>query len=141
MNDYGCADLINNEDKVKMLISPQSEYALAGAYAMRRAMDDAIIAAATGTSYVGVSGGTSVSLPAGQKIVDGSANLTIAKLLEAKKILDSNEVDPDEPRFLICTADQIQDFLYISEVKSSDCNTIKALAQGQIDNYLGFKFI
>jgi hypothetical protein len=141
MDDYDWADLIDNEDKVRMLISPTSDYALAGAYAMGRAMDDAIISAATGTAYGGVAGGTSVVLPAGQKIVHNSTNLTIAKVLAAKKLLDAAEVDPDEQRFLICTADQIQDFLNIAEVKSSDYNTIKALAQGQIDTYLGFKFI
>ena len=141
MDDYDWADLIDNEDKVRMLISPTSDYALAGAYAMGRAMDDAIISAATGTAYGGVAGGTSVVLPAGQKIAHNSTNLTIAKLLSAKKLLDAAEVDPDEARFLICTADQIQDFLNIAEVKSSDYNTIKALAQGQIDTYLGFKFI
>ena len=141
MDDYDWADLIDNEDKVRMLISPTSDYALAGAYAMGRAMDDAIISAATGTSYGGVAGGTSVVLPAGQKIVHNSTNLTIAKVLAAKKLLDAAEVDPDEQRFLICTADQISDFLNITEVKSSDYNTIKALAQGQIDTYLGFKFI
>jgi len=124
-----------------MLISPTSDYALAGAYAMGRAMDDAIISAATGTAYGGVAGGTPVVLPAGQKIVHNSTNLTIAKVLAAKKLLDAAEVDPDEARFLICTADQISDFLNITEVKSSDYNTIKALAQGQIDTYLGFKFI
>ena len=63
MDDYDWADLVDQEDKVRMLISPQSEYAQAGAWAMGRAMDDAIIAAATGTAYGGVSGGTSVSLP------------------------------------------------------------------------------
>ena len=141
MDDYDWADLIDNEDKVRMLISPTSDYALAGAYAMGRAMDDAIISAATGNAYGGVSGGTPVALPAGQKIAHNSTNLTIAKLLSAKKLLDAAEVDPDEARFLICTADQIQDFLNIAEVKSSDYNTIKALAQGQIDTYLGFKFI
>lgn len=141
MDDYDWADLIDNEDKVRMLISPTSDYALAGAYAMGRAIDDAIISAATGTSYGGVAGGTSVVLPAGQKIVHNSTNLTIAKVLAAKKLLDAAEVDPDEARFLICTADQISDFLNITEVKSSDYNTIKALAQGQIDTYLGFKFI
>ena len=141
MDDYDWADLIDNEDKVRMLISPTSDYALAGAYAMGRAMDDAIISAATGTAYGGVAGGTSVALPAGQKIAHNSTNLTIAKLLAAKKLLDAAEVDPDEHRFLICTADQIMDFLNIAEVKSSDYNTIKALAQGQIDTYLGFKFI
>jgi hypothetical protein len=50
-----------------MLISPQSEYAQAGAFAMGRAMDDAIIAAATGNAYGGVAGGTTVALPSGQK--------------------------------------------------------------------------
>jgi len=141
MDDYDWADLIDNEDKVRMLISPTSDYALAGAYAMGRAMDDAIISAATGSAYGGVAGGTPVVLPAGQKIVHNSTNLTIAKVLAAKKLLDAAEVDPDEQRFLICTADQISDFLNITEVKSSDYNTIKALAQGQIDTYLGFKFI
>jgi len=69
MNDYDWADLIDNEDKVRMLISPQSEYAQAGAYAMGRAMDDAIIAAATGNALGGVAGGTSIALPPGQKVV------------------------------------------------------------------------
>ena len=46
-----------------MLISPQSEYAMAGAWAMGRAMDDAIIAAATGTvSY------THLTLPTNREV-------------------------------------------------------------------------
>ena len=141
MDDYDWADLIDNEDKVRMLIGAACDDSLAGAYGIGRAMDDAIISATTVTAYGGISGGTSVFLPAGQKISHNSTNLTIAKLLSAKKLLDAAEVDPDEARFLICTADQIQDFLNIAEVKSSDYNTIKALAQGQIDTYLGFKFI
>jgi len=51
MDDYDWADLIDNEDKVRMLISPSSEYAQAGAWAMGRAMDDAIIDAASGNNY------------------------------------------------------------------------------------------
>jgi hypothetical protein len=141
MDDYDWADLVDQEDKVRMLISPQSEYAQAGAWAMGRAMDDAIIAAATGNAFGGVSGGTTVALPSTQKVVHGSANLTIAKLLDAKKILDEAETDPEEQRYLICTANQLSDFLNISEVKSSDFNTIKALVQGEVDTYLGFKFI
>ena len=34
MDDYDWADLIDDSDKVRLLISPQSEYAKAGAYAM-----------------------------------------------------------------------------------------------------------
>ena len=141
MDDYDWADLIDNEDKVRLLISPQSEYAMAGAWAMGRAMDDAIIAAATGTAYYGVSGGSSQTLPSGQKVAHGGAGLSVTKLLNAKELLDAADVDPDEPRFVVCAAGQIADLLAITEITSSDYNTVRALAAGQIDTYLGFKFI
>jgi len=141
LDDYDWADLVDQEDKVRLLITPQSEYAMAGANAMGRAMDDALISAATGNAYGGVSGGSTVVLPAGQKVAHGSAGLTVAKLLSAKEVLDSAEVDPDEPRFCILASSQVTDLLNTTEVKSSDFNTVKALAQGEINSYLGFKFI
>lgn len=98
LDDYDWADLIDQEDKVRLLISPQSEYALAGAWAMGRAMDDAVISAATGTAYGGVAGGTSVSLPSSNKVAHASGGLTLAKLLSAKEIIDASDVDPEEPR-------------------------------------------
>jgi len=140
MDDYDWADLIDQEDKVRMLISPQSEYAQAGAWAMGRAMDDAIIAAATGNAFGGVAGGTTVALPAGQKIAHGSAGLTLEKLIEAKETLDANDVDPDEPRYIIATSKQMSNLLALEKVTSADYATVKALVQGQIDSYLGFTF-
>ena len=141
MDDYDWADLIDNEDKVRMLISPQSEYAMAGAWAMGRAMDDSIIAAAVGTAYGGVAGGTSVSLPSGNKVVHASGGLTLAKLLSAKEIMDAADIDPDEPRYLACAAGQITDLLNVTQVTSSDYATVKALVQGDVDSFLGFKFL
>lgn len=141
LEDYDWADLIDQEDKVRMLISPQSEYALAGAWAMGRAMDDAIISAATGTALGGVSGGDSISLPSAQKVAHGSAGLTLAKLLAAKEILDKNDTDPDEPRFMLVTAGQLADLLGITSVTSADFNSVKALVQGDVDTFLGFNFI
>jgi len=141
MDDYDWADLIDQEDKVRMLISPQSDYAQAGAFAMGRAMDDAIIEAATGNAFGGVSGGTTVALPAGQKIAHGSAGLTLEKLIEAKEILDGNDVDPDEPRYIIATSKQMSNLLNIQKVTSADFASVKALVQGQIDTFLGFNFI
>jgi hypothetical protein len=141
MDDYDWADLIDNEDKVRMLISPQSEYAMAGAWAMGRAMDDSIIAAATGNAFGGVSGGTTVALPAAQKVAHGSAGLNLDKLIEAKEILDGNDVDPDEARYLIATSKQMSDLLALEKVTSSDYASIKALVQGEINTYLGFNFI
>lgn len=124
-----------------MLISPQSEYAQAGAWAMGRAMDDAIIAAATGNAFGGVAGGTTVALPAAQKVAVAGAGLTLEKLIDAKEILDANDVDPDEPRYFIATSKQMSNLLNIEKVTSADYASVKALVQGQIDTYLGFKFI
>jgi len=139
--DYDWADLIDQEDKVKMLITPQSEYAMAGANAMGRAMDDALIAAAAGNAFGGVAGATSIALPAAQKIAGGTTGLTLAKLLQAKEIIDSSDVDPEENRYIVCSAKQVTDLLNTTQVTSSDYNTVRALASGQIDTFLGFKFV
>lgn len=139
--DYDWADLIDDVDKVRMIIDPASPYTRAGAWAMGRAMDDEIIAAFTGTAYSGVDGSGTVALPAGQQVAAGAAGLTIAKLLAAKEVLDGNDVDDTVPRFVALASKQVTDLLNTTEVKSSDFNTVKALAQGEIDTFLGFKFI
>lgn len=140
--DYEYADLIDEQDKVRMLIDPTSSYAQAAAFAMGRAMDDEIIAAATGTAYTGETGSTSTALPAGQQITEaGTDGLTIAKLREAKKILDLNSVDPSIPRYIIVSPKQIDDLLGTTSVTSSDFNTVKALVQGEVNAFMGFNFI
>lgn len=141
MDDYDWADLIDNEDKVRMLISPQSEYAMAGAWAMGRAMDDAIISAATGNAFGGVSGGTTIALPSTQKVAVASSGLSVDKLISAKEILDGADIDPDEERYLICTSKQISDLLAITQVTSADFASVKALVAGQVDSFMGFRFI
>ena len=141
LDDYDWADLIDQEDKVRLLISPQSEYALAGAWAMGRAMDDAVISAATGTAYGGVAGGTSVSLPSSNKVAHASGGLTLAKLLSAKEIIDASDVDPEEPRYCVVTSKQLSDLLAITQITSADFNSVKALVQGEIDTFMGFNFI
>ena len=140
--DYEFADLIDDLDKVRMLADPTSSYAMAAAYAMGRAMDDNIIAAATGTANTGVAGGTSTVLPAGQIIAEASTGrFTIAKLREAKEILDLADVDPSLPRHIVVGPKQITDLLGTTEVTSSDFNTVKALASGDINSFLGFNFV
>jgi hypothetical protein len=138
MTDYHWADLIDDEDKVRMLVTPESHYAKSGANSMARAFDDLIIAAATGNAVDG--DGSNVALPAGQKIAHGSAGLTLAKLISAKEILDGNEVD-EEDRFFVLGSQQVSNLLNTTEVKSADYNSIKALVQGDIDTFMGFKFL
>ena len=137
--DYEFADLIDQQDKVRLLIDPTSSYAQAAAMAMGRAIDDVIISAALGTAYTGETGSTSQANT--NQIVHGSAGLNIAKLREAKQTLDLGDVDPSIPRHIIVSPRQISDLLNITEVTSSDFNTVKALANGEINSFLGFNFI
>ena len=137
--DYEFADLIDEQDKVRLLIDPTSSYAQAAAFAMGRAMDDEIISAALGTAFTGETGSTSTANA--NQIVHGSTGLTIAKLRSAKETLDLNSVDPSIPRNIIVGPKQITDLLGTTEVTSSDFNTVKALANGEINQFLGFNFI
>ena len=140
LDTYEWADLIDDADKVRMLIDPTSTYARAAAAAIGRSIDDTIIEAATGTAKTGKSGGTDTSMLAGHQIANGSADLTLAKLIEAKKTLDLASVDPSIPRHIAVGPDQIEALLNNTTVTSSDFNTIKALVQGEINTFMGFQF-
>jgi hypothetical protein len=139
MDTYEWADLIDDSDKVKLLADPTSTYAQAAAAAISRSIDDEIIAAATGSASTGKSGAGSQALT--KTIANGSADMTVAKLLEAKELMDESDVDPSIPRHIVVAPDQITALLNTTEVKSSDFNTVKALANGQINSFLGFNFI
>ena len=142
MVDYEYADLIDKQDQVRTLIDPTSSYAQAAAFALGRAMDDEIISAVSGTAFSGETGSTSVVLPSAQKITEsGTDGMTIAKLREAKEKFDSASVDPSIPRYIVVGPKQISDLLGTTQVTSSDFNTIKALANGEINSFLGFNFI
>jgi hypothetical protein len=139
--DYEFADLIDQQDKVRLLIDPTSSYAQAAAMAMGRAMDDVIITAATGTAYTGETGsGTESAQTAIAASVGTGTGLNITKLRTAKELLDKADVDPSIPRHLVCGPEQITNLLGTTEVTSSDFNTIKALVHGEVDSFLGFKF-
>ncbi len=144
MEDYEWADLIDQQDRLRTLADFTSPYAQSAAFGLGRSMDDIIIAAATGAAKTGKTGTTSVALPAGQKIATGvnpNGGLTIAKLITAKEILDAAENDPTEERYIAVRAKDVSNLLNTQQVTSSDYNTVKTLVQGQIDTFMGFKFI
>ena len=142
--DFEWGDLVDDLDKLKLLIDPTSAYSMTAAFAMNRAKDDVIIAAANGTAIAIESGSTtatSVALPTTQKVEANATGLTLAKLLAAKEILDGNDVDEEIPRVMVVTAKQVTDLLNTTEIKDADFNTVRALARGQVDTFMGFKFI
>ncbi len=141
--DYEWADMIDDQDKLRMLIDPTSPYAMNGAYALGRAMDSLIITAALGAALTGENGSTSTPFDtSNQQIAVGAAGLTVAKLRTAKKKLMANEVDVEnDPLYCAVTAVQLDNLLGTTEVTSSDYNTVKALVSGSVDTFMGFKFI
>jgi hypothetical protein len=150
LNDYDWGDLIDNEDQIRLLGDPTSMYAEAGAMAMGRSMDDAIIAAADGTAYTGVDGSTSTAYDTGMTVAvntrwpgvsDANLGLNVAKLLEAGRLLGAGNVDPDEEKFCIVNAAQVKSLLMDARVSSHDYNAIKPLVNGQISQFGGFTMI
>ena len=142
MVDYEYADLIDKQDQVRTLIDPTSSYAQAAAFALGRSMDDEIISAVSGNAFSGETGSTTVALPSAQKITEsGTDGLTLAKLRSAKEKFDSASVDPSIQRYLVVGPKQISDLLNTTQVTSSDFNTVKALVNGEINQFLGFTFI
>ncbi len=152
------ADIIDDPDKLKMLIDPQSPYVQNQAFSLNRQIDDVIIAALGGTVKGGHTGGTTILVGAvGEcRLIDSDGTLvdaggvhagatetglTIAKLLTCKELLDNANVDLSRQRYFVTNPHNINVLLSTTEVSSSDFNTVKALAMGQIDTFMGFKFI
>lgn len=151
-NDYDWADLIDNQDKLRMLIDPTGPYTMAGAWAMGRAIDDEIISglltsnntgengtSATGTLYAYNSNSQSVAATTGASAATG---LNIAKLRQAKRILLQAEVDVDNDQlFMAITAKQHDDLLNEAQAISLDYNTKPVLVDGKISQFMGFNFV
>ena len=106
-----------------------------------RRMDRHIVAAALGNSYGGEAGGTTIALPSAQKIASASSGLTVAKLISAKEILGVGDVDEEAGLTAAINPAGLTDLLSSTQITSSDYNTVKALAMGQLDTFMGYKFI
>jgi len=143
--DFKHADLIDDADKIRMLIDPAGDYALSFARAFGRAKDDEIIAAASGNAFGGEEGNDVIPLPDTQKVVSvsggGGANMNVQALRRAKKILDQNDVDPSIRRYCAINASQLESLLKETEVTSADFNTVRALVMGELNTFLGFTFV
>jgi hypothetical protein len=145
MSDKDWGTLIDDMDKLRMIHMPESDYLMAAVNAFGRKKDDMFVQAFTAAAYEDVDGGTPVAYPSAQKIAasNGTAlsNLNVDTLLHAKEIFDAADIDPDMPRFMTVSPSQIRALLNTTQVTNSDYNTVKALAEGKVDTFCGFKFI
>lgn len=146
---YNWADLVDKPDKLRMITDPTSAYAINAVMAFNRTKDRVLIEAMFGTAQAGKEGEIAVPFPDTQTITTNAAigtmvptdGLTIDKLLAAKDLLWKAEVDETLPLYCACSSAQLVELLKTTEVKSADYNTVKALANGMVDTFMGFKFI
>ena len=139
IRDYGGAVMLDHQDKIKMLIDPLNAYARKLATAMGRKIDDTIVGSMVGTAKAGADGGTDVVLPTGQKVAAGGTGLTFAKLLTTQEILKSANYFGTV--YAAITPAALSDLLNETEIQSYDFNSVKALVSGEIDTFMGIKFI
>jgi hypothetical protein len=140
MQDFNDARPLDKEDDIKIISDPKSAMTLSAGKSIGRQYDDVIIDAAFGTAATGEAGAGSETFPSNQHIVDASTNMNLAKILEAKRLLDDDDVEAED-RFMVLSPAGFESLLNVEKISSADYNTVKALVRGEIDTFLGFKFI
>eukprot|EP00828_Plagiopyla_frontata_P016340 TRINITY_DN2143_c0_g1_i4.p2 TRINITY_DN2143_c0_g1~~TRINITY_DN2143_c0_g1_i4.p2 ORF type:complete len:379 (-),score=27.49 TRINITY_DN2143_c0_g1_i4:666-1802(-) len=147
---FSKSSIIEDEDVMRAFTEPNSDLVQAAVFAGRRQKDKVIIEAMNAVAYTGEDAETAVSLPDSQKLnvqlgsplgAPANTGMNLAKILEAKFLLDDADIDDDIPRFYTVTATQLKELLNTTEIKNADYNNVKALAEGKIDTFAGFKFI
>lgn len=145
-NDYDWADLIDSQDKLRMLIDPQGPYTQNAINAMRRAQDEEILMSFFAASATGENGTVSTSFPAGQQVgvsVGGTnSNLNVAKLRAARRLLMAAGVDLEsEPIYAAITASDHDALLNEVQIASLDYNSAPVMVDGRVSRFMGINFI
>lgn len=79
------------------------------------------------------------SLTVGNDVGGTDSNMNVAKLRQAKGLMDKNNVPPTD-RHIVIHSNGLQSLLAETAVTSSDFNTVKALVNGELNTFLGFQF-
>lgn len=131
MEDYIAAEYSDIFNQQKVNFNERQELVQVVSGAIARRMDQVVLDALTAASSP-----STVSNDIGGTDTD----LNVAKLRAAKKAMDANNV-PAEGRTILVHANNLSSLLSETEVTSSDFNSVKALVTGDVDTFLGFKFI
>jgi len=128
--DWNAAEYSDIFSQQKVNFDERQELVQVVANAIGRRQDQIILDALTASS---------TSLTVSNDIGGTDTNMNVAKLREAKKLLDKNNV-PFEGRHIILHANSLASLLSETAVTSADFNTVRALVAGEINTFLGFTF-
>lgn len=142
---FEVADLVDRSDLIRTLNDPTNSYVRAFAAAAGRTIDDTIINAFDATVSTGVDGAGSDTFDTSNfQIAHNSTGLVTVKVIEARQMLEAaenTEDGGDNQWFLVANAAARADLLADAQFKDHDFNSIRALVQGEVDTWLGFKFL
>jgi len=140
---FDLGNLLGKDDEKNLgqLVLPTSDFVKLHTNAYNRDCDDVVWKAAIAPAKVGALGTDTEAFPTDQIIAHGSTGLTLTKLIDANEIFDDADLEDNAPRCLLVTARQLKNLLNTTEVKNADYNSVKALVSGQVDTFMGFKFI
>lgn len=130
LEDYNAAEYSDIFMQQKVNFDERQELVQVVSNAIGRRQDQLIIDALEGSG---------TSLTVANSIGGSNTDLNVAKLREAKKLLDGKNVPPQD-RHIILHANNLSSLLSETSVTSSDFNTVKALVSGELNTYLGFNF-
>jgi len=136
MTDYIAAEYSDIFHQQRVNFNERQELVQVVSGAIGRRMDQVVLDALAAAS----STGTVAKTIADDGTTGSASNLNVGKLRAAKKYLDSKNV-PMEGRSIIIHANNLSALLGLTSVTSQDFNTVKALVNGELDTFLGFKFI
>lgn len=133
------SDLVGKEDITQMLADPNSNIARSFAMAANRAVDDKIIAAATGTALPG-SGGVGIAFTNEQTIGDYTTPISFDMVTEVAEKFLENDIDPGTRKVAVISPNAMRKLLQTTEATNQDYAQ-KALAQGFVNNWMGLDWI
>lgn len=146
-HDYDAGVLIDSQDKVRMLIDPQSGYTMNMVAGLRRAQDDEILNSFFTPALTGENGTTVTNFPASSQDVPtatggASSGMNVAKLRAGLKILIANGVSIDEdPLYCLLDSRRHDELLNEIQVTSQDYNNKPVLVDGRVKSFMGFNFV
>lgn len=139
--DWEDGDMIDDQDKIRMLVDPTSDDVQAMVAGLNRAKDDVIIGAFGGSAR---SSTGAIALPSTQKIAANSGGLTKAKIIAARARFRANEADEEagEDLYIGYSSAALQDVLSDTTLTSADYMAAKMLQEGTLNGkWLGFTWI
>jgi hypothetical protein len=129
--DWNAAEYSDIFSQAKVNFDERNELVQVVSAAMGRRQDQIILdaLAASGTS-----------LAVSNDIGGTDTNMNVAKLREAKRLMDAGNV-PMDGRIMLIHANGLANLLSETSVTSADFNSVRALVSGEMNTFLGFKFV